>query len=183
MAVVKLKYKKLLLWCLVLIHISLIFSFSLQSATASTAISKGITEKVKSTEKFEEEFKNEKNADGRPRFKEFTAHKLAERESLKFEAIIRKTAHILLFFILGVLINFLVMTYGFKGFVVTILSLLYSGTVAFFDETIQLFTSGRAGLLSDVFIDLLGAALASIFFLIGGLIYEKTKNRRIKMDN
>ncbi len=95
----------------------------------------------------------------------------------------RKVAHFTLFFILGTLINMLLGIYGIKGVFRLISSVLYSGAIAFFDETIQLFLPGRAGEITDILTDSFGAASAAILFIIGGLLYEKYKIRRHKMDS
>lgn len=176
-------YKKIVLWALVILHISLIFSFSLQSAKKSSGISRGFTDKIKSTEQFQEEIKNKKNDDGSYKFEsEHTVKKLAERHYVKFEGLIRKLAHISLFFILGLLISILIRAYGMSWLFCALMSLVFAAAVGFFDETIQLFSVGRAGSLKDVLIDISGAVIASIFFYAGGELYEKIKEKRIKMD-
>jgi len=159
----------------------LIFSFSLQNAEESTVISSGITAKVKSPEKFEEDVKNK--ADDDKKLSENAIKKLAEMDFLKLEGVIRKIAHVTLFFILGMLINFLMAAYGMKKTFCSVISPVFAMSVGFFDETIQLFTVGRAGSLRDVFIDFAGAIIASAFFFAGGKLYEKIKEKRLKMDS
>lgn len=183
MAVVKLKYKKVVLWVVVLLHICLIFSFSLQDASQSTVVSEKFTGSIKSEEKFHHEIAREKNEDGSRKYSDAAADIIAERGFDILEAILRKFAHFSLFFILGSLINGLIGLYGIKGMIRVLSTVLYSGAVAFFDETIQLFSPGRAGKITDVLIDSSGAACAAILFLIGGFIYEKYKIRSRKVDN
>lgn len=183
MAAVKPKFKKIVLWTLVVLHICLIISFSLQDAGRSTVVSEKFTGSIKSEEKFYDELTREKNEDGSRKYSDNTAAAMAEQGFEKLEAFLRKTAHFTLFFILGILINVLIGQYKIKGIVRMLSSILYSGAVAFIDETIQLFSPGRAGRITDVLIDSGGAACAAILFLIGGFIYEKYKVRCLKVDN
>lgn len=177
-------YKKALLWLLLVLHISLIFSFSMQNATKSAGLSRSVTDKIKTTQEIEEELKTAENPDGSPVFRSENAIKIvAERNYITIEYILRKIAHITLFFILGSLINMLLISYGAGGLFGALISLVFAAAVGLFDETIQLFSVGRAGLISDVLIDLGGAAIASTFFFVGGKIYEKNKSRRFKMDS
>ena len=183
MAVVKQKYKKIILWVAVVLHICLIFSFSLQDATQSTVISEKITGSIKSEEKFHHEIAGEKNGDGSKKYSDSVADMMAERGFDLLEAVLRKIAHFSLFFILGILISALISQYEIKGEIRALIVVLYAGAVAFIDETIQIFSPGRAGRLTDVLIDSSGAACAAILFLIGGFLYEKYKIRTSKVDS
>ena len=180
----KFRYKKHILWALVILQIMLIFSFSIQTADQSTVLSEGLTEQVKSREKFENQLAQEKDENGEVRYKnDFTVEMLARRESLKLETIIRKLAHAFLFSLLGLYIILLVREYGISRRISVISAILFSGAIAFSDETIQLFSEGRAGRFTDVCIDIGGAVVAAIIFVVGGLLYEKIKSGRGKMDN
>lgn len=180
----KFRYKKPVLWLLVILQILIIFSFSLQNAKQSTVLSKGITEKVKSREKIEEQIAQEKNKSGERLYKsDYAVEMVAKRQFSILETIIRKLAHAFLFFLLGMLIILLVRAYKIDRKIAAILGILYSGTVAFVDETIQLFSEGRAGRIGDVMIDIGGAAIAAIIFIAGGLLYEKIKSRCSKVDS
>lgn len=177
-------YKKLILWIALVLHISLIFSFSMQNSEQSTVISSGITQKVKTQEKFEQEIIKEKNESGTGKY--ITKNRLevmAERRFAELEGFIRKLAHITLFFILGLLISFLISAYGMSRLFCALTSIVFAAAVGFADETIQMFSVGRAGLVRDVFVDVLGAVVASTFFFAGGIIYEKIKEKRLKMDS
>lgn len=176
MAVVKPKFRVFICWVVLLLHISLIFSFSLQDAEGSTVVSEGLTGKIKTVEEFKADIAEETND-------EATAERLAKNNFLRFEAVIRKVAHFSLFLLLGVYLNLLLGFYGIGGGFRVATSILFAGAIAFFDETIQLFSAGRAGRLTDVLIDTSGAAVAAILFFIGGKIYEKNKKRRINMDS
>ncbi|MBR6523074.1 MAG: VanZ family protein [Clostridia bacterium] len=179
----KQKYKKIVLWTLVALHICLIFSFSLQDAQQSTVVSEKFTDSMKSEEKFHNEVVGEKNDDGSRKYSDAIVDIMAKRRFDILESVLRKVAHFSLFFILGILICALMYQYKIKGITGVLSTVLYSGAVAFIDETIQLFSPGRAGEITDVLIDSSGAACAAILFLIGGLIYEKYKIRRLKVDN
>ena len=168
-------YKKLILWLLLLLHISLIFSFSFQNAEESSRLSREMTSRVKSQEQFI--VSAEKEESNRP------VEIRAKESFLKLEGIMRKLAHIALFFILGILINLLIESYVSGRIFTAAASLIFAAAVAFTDETIQLFSVGRAGLVSDVLIDLIGAVAASTFFIVWGKIYEKNKEKRVKMDS
>ena len=89
----------------------------------------------------------------------------------------------MLFFALGTILMLLLGVYDIKRFAGCALSIMFGVAIGFFDETLQLFTKGRSGELRDIFIDSTGIAVAAIVILIGGLVYEKIKNRRSEMDN
>ena len=183
MAVVKLLYKRIVLWAAVALQITLIFSFSLQNAKESTVLSRWLTDGIKPMESFEQEVSAEKNSKGGQKYHESAVSKVARSKYSKLEHYIRKTAHFTLYFILGALLMLLLETYGIKGGVQGTLSIMFGMAAGFFDETLQLFTKGRSGVLGDVFIDTAGVAVAAIVLLIGGLVYEKIKNRRSEMGN
>lgn len=177
------QYKKLLLWTVLVLHISLIFSFSLQNAKKSSSVSKWFTNNVKTMDAFEQEVAAEKKENGETRYHESVVKKVAKKRYGVIENFIRKGAHFSLFFVLGAILMMLIRVYGIRGIFQSILCLLFGMSVAFFDETLQLFSKGRAGLIGDVFIDTAGVAAAIAVLLIGGLVYEKIKNRRSEMDN
>ncbi len=92
-----------------------------------------------------------------------------------FQFVVRKTAHFMLYFILGMLSFLSVVTYTkisliFRVGISALISLLYSIS----DEIHQLFVSGRSGEVRDVVIDFCGALLAI------GLLWVIVKfNRKI----
>ena len=47
--------------------------------------------------------------------------------------------------------------------------------VPFLDETIQLFTEGRSGQISDVWLDMAGALTGTLLYLAAGQIYLRIK--------
>ncbi len=170
----KLGCKKFVVWAHVLLHSSIIFSFSSQDAVSSSALSEGLTEKIKSEQTIEEEILAEEGAQS----KQNASLKAEERFSL-LESVLRKCAHMFLFFVLGILICILVKVYGLKKIYAKTTVLFAGMAVAFFDETIQLYTPGRSGELRDVMIDTLGVCIGILIFTIGEMLYEK--KRCIKM--
>ena len=180
----KFRYKKQVLWALTILQVLIIFSFSIQSADQSTVLSEGITEQVKSREKFEEQVAQQKDENGEKRYKnDYAVEMIARQESLKLENVIRKFAHAFLFFLLGSYIIFLARAYGISRKISVVVAVLFSGAVTFSDETIQLFSEGRAGRFTDVLIDVGGAVFAATLFIVGGLLYEKIKSGRSKVDS
>ncbi len=79
--------------------------------------------------------------------------------------IIRKLAHFTEYAVLGVLLSLQFANYVkglFRRFIEPALVAL---SVAFVDETIQLFVEGRSGQVSDIWIDLAGASLGILILL------------------
>lgn len=180
----KFRYKKSVLWVLVILQISLIFSFSLQKGDVSSVLSEGITKKIKSKQQLELEISQEKDENGEKLYNnDYAIEKTAERKFNTIEKVIRKMAHAFLFFMLGIFLILLMLSYKTGRKLAIVLSVLFSGTTAFLDETIQLFTEDRAGMFTDVLIDISGAVFAAIIFFVGGLLYEKIKIRRSNMDS
>lgn len=175
--------KKIILWAALLLQIMLIFSFSFQNAEKSTVLSRWVTDNFKTEEEIEQDVVSRTKEDGSARYHESVTKAVASGEYSRLQYTVRKFAHILLFFVLGIIIMLLLKTYGIKGSCGWAVCVMFGMAIGFFDETIQLFIKGRAGLLSDVFIDTAGVAAAAIVFFIGGLIYEKIKIRRAEMDS
>ena len=183
MAVVKPLYKKLILWTALVLQIAIIFSFSLQNSDKSGDISGWFTDGIKSQEKIEMEVAAEKTDNGEPKYHENSVKNVARGKYALLQYYVRKSAHISLFFLLGTILILLLKSYKITGVTGYVSVLLFGTAVGFFDEILQLFTKGRAGLLVDVFIDAVGVVIAIAVFYVGGLVYEKNKNRRTKMDN
>ena len=79
--------------------------------------------------------------------------------------LIRKGAHITEFFILSML-SFQVYKRHFKLKHVLIIVLIHGFLIAAIDETIQTFTSNRAGLFTDVLIDMIGVFLSVLLIFL-----------------
>lgn len=139
----KLSFTIMLLWAAV------IFSFSLQPATASSKLSLGVGHWL--VELLPSAFADKLLA--------------MPREQLDFlHTLLRKTGHLSEYFILGVLsmITFSQTELQHKKWT----GLGFCVLVAAVDETIQLFVSGRSGQVSDVVLDGVGA-LCGILILLG----------------
>lgn len=86
--------------------------------------------------------------------------------------VVRKTAHFLLYFILGLLIISFLKEFGLskKSIIISIIVvLLYACS----DEIHQTFVAGRSGEVLDVLIDTVGGSLATILYY---LIYRRKKH-------
>ncbi len=94
----------------------------------------------------------------------------------QFNNLVRKLAHGGLFFVLGILLVCALVKMGIKDpktyFLAFLFCLLYSGS----DELHQLFVPGRSGQLTDIVIDVSGAAVGiGIYWL-----YWRKKNHKRK---
>ena len=78
------------------------------------------------------------------------------------EHIIRKMAHFAEYFLMGVLLWNCLRFYMLTGKLWLVLQLWLITVIPLTDETIQLFSEGRAGMISDVWLDVSGAALGSL---------------------
>lgn len=180
----KLKYKKLILWTLTILQICVIFSFSLQNDVKSSSLSEPLTEKIKGHEEIKQELNEKKDETGEKLYKSKSAVEMVAKSRFeKVEYLIRKCAHLFIFFVLEILIFMLISCYGVNKFITVLSGFLFSIAVAFVDETIQLFVPGRAGQFIDVLVDTSGAVLGAILFIFGGFLYEKFKTRRLKVDS
>ena len=95
---------------------------------------------------------------------------LGVTETLTMTFIVRKTAHLLEYTVLGVIASGLARRGWGSGHLRGRLALVVAAIVPVVDETIQLFVPGREGQVRDVCIDLLGIAL--------GLLIARAVTRR-----
>lgn len=115
------------------------------------------------------------------KFTETILHrKLTSEEKEKYiersVKVVRKTAHFLLYFILGLLIVSFLKEFGLnkKSIIISIIVvLLYACS----DEIHQTFVAGRSGEVLDVLIDTIGGSLATILYY---LIYRRKKHEQEK---
>lgn len=85
------------------------------------------------------------------------------KSSLTF--LVRKSAHVFLYFVLGILTaNFLV-SYKLKAKLVYIYSLIFVFVYAITDEIHQLFVAGRSGEVRDVLMDTVAGAVGIALYL------------------
>jgi VanZ family protein len=88
------------------------------------------------------------------------------------ELVVRKSAHFLAYFILGVLIFNVVKEYISTTKHAILWSIAVAAIYACTDEIHQLYISGRSGQLGDVLIDTTGAALGIIIYIGVLLLYR-----------
>ena len=85
-----------------------------------------------------------------------------------FHVLIRMGGHVFQYFIFGYITLWVMLIYHLKWY--NISRTMY---VMILDETIQLFTPGRAGELFDIILDSIGVILAVLFFLFTKQIFKK----------
>lgn len=130
--------KKLIKLILVILWMLLIFSFSNQKAEDSSKLSDGIIVKVANVF-IDEELSTEKQ----------------EEILEKYTTIVRKTAHFVIYLILGILVINLFIEYDIKHLI--LISLLVCLLYSISDEFHQLFIDGRSGEIRDIIIDTIGS--------------------------
>lgn len=82
------------------------------------------------------------------------------------EHIIRKCAHFCEYAVFGALLTHSLNQAGKAGQLRIQLQILLTAAVPFVDETIQLFTPGRSSQVSDVWLDIGGAAAGTAVFIL-----------------
>ena len=94
--------------------------------------------------------------------------------------MVRKSAHIFLYFVLGILIANLLASYKLKSKFVYVYSLMLVFVYAVTDEIHQLFVAGRSGEGRDVLIDSIAGALGIAMYLgLRGLCRTSNKTKNI----
>ena len=149
MRIINIFSKRTIYLLLTLLWVAVIFSFSLQPATTSSEVSRGVGEWLVET------------------FAPFLSERLEAMpvEQLEFlHTLLRKAGHFSEFFVLGVLAMLSVLQTKVRYRLLSALS--FCALVAAVDETIQLFVSGRSGQVTDVMLDGVGA-LCGIAVLMG----------------
>ena len=139
------KIKKLSL-AVVVIWMALIFILSSQPAEQSDKLSTGITKiYIKATQNI-------------------IPNTIIDTE--KLHPVIRKNAHVFFYLVLGVSIINILRRSGVCGYKRAVVAFLICTIFAISDELHQLFVSGRAGQVEDVFIDTVGASVGISVYLI-----------------
>ena len=152
------KKSKLFSWILVITWMAFIYFLSSQPASESIILSSGITNRLYN----------------------LLILIFSNIEIDVFHIFIRKSAHFIIYLILGILL--MNATYKnnnlyFKNILIALLvSILYAVT----DEIHQLFVLGRAGQLIDVFIDTTGSIVGVFIF---NILHKITFHRREKYEN
>jgi len=85
------------------------------------------------------------------------------KSSLTF--LVRKSAHIFLYFVLGILTANLLVAYKIRANLVYVYSLAFVFVYAITDEIHQLFVAGRSGEVRDVLIDTVAGAVGIALYL------------------
>ena len=139
--------KKIIKLTLVNLLMLLIFSFSNQKAKDSSKLSDGIIVKVANV------FVNKKLS-------------VEKQEEIleKYTTIVRKTAHFVIYLILGILVINLFIEYDIKHLI--LISLLVCLLYSISDEFHQLFIDGRSGEIRDIIIDTIGSLTGIISYYI-----------------
>ena len=139
--------KKIIKLILVILWMLLIFSFSNQKAEDSSKLSDGIIVKVANV------------------FVDKALSKEKQEEILeKYTTIVRKTAHFVIYLILGILVINLFIEYDIKHLI--LISLLVCILYSVSDEFHQLFIDGRSGEIRDIIIDTIGSLTGIISYYI-----------------
>lgn len=95
-----------------------------------------------------------------------------------FNAIVRKVAHMAEYAALSLPVYYFISTFDMKKWLKYILPFLITVLYAASDEIHQLFIPGRAGKITDVFIDSVGAVLGILFIILLNIITEKIRNKK-----
>ena len=155
--------KKIILAILVILWMGLIFFFSNQKSVQSDKVSNGVISKVIDV------IEHIKGS-------EFTDNEL---DMIYDYAVtpVRKTAHFLIYTVLGILVFNLIKQYKAKIKEIIIISILICLFYACIDEFHQLFVYGRSGELRDVLIDTLGS-IFGIFIIY--MIIKKSMEVKVQ---
>lgn len=150
--------KRTITFILLLLWMSLIFYFSNQSSTHSDSVSNGLMNRIIC---FTENIINYEFTDG-------------EIENIYKYGIVplRKSAHFILYFILGTLCFNFINQFKVEKKKIIIISLLICVLYACSDEIHQLLIPGRSGEIRDVLIDSIGSILGIL------LIYKFINRKR-----
>ena len=92
--------------------------------------------------------------------------------------IVRKLAHFTEFTAIGMLLT--TCAYSFDRFTVYV---FFAGlAAAVTDETIQLFSEGRSGQISDVLLDFSGIVLGTAVMLLFYFVYQRIRRKKMKHE-
>ena len=156
------KYKRFILWLLVILWMGIIFFLSAQTSAESSGLS-GQTIRTLI-----------------PIFMpEFIDMSQAQQNEIvaNLQNIVRKMAHILIYLILGILCMCALSTYNLRLKVKIFASLIIGTVYAVTDELHQLFVDGRGGQLSDICIDFCGVLLGVL--VVVGVQWIRGRKRSI----
>ncbi|SCY79696.1 VanZ family protein [Alkaliphilus peptidifermentans] len=101
----------------------------------------------------------------------------AQANPVIIEFLLRKIAHVFVFFSLTIVLFFLLNQYTYKTYSAVLISFFTATTIAALDEFRQSFTDGRVSSLIDVGIDLIGITMATLLILFSLFITKKSKQK------
>lgn len=95
----------------------------------------------------------------------------------------RKSAHIIAYFILGILLYSIIKTYKLTTKRTIVLCIVLACFYAIFDELHQLFVPGRSGEIRDVLIDTIAASAGVGIYYISSKIRQNYKMSKDRIQN
>ena len=152
---------KVISWIAVILWMSLIFYLSHQPAAKSSELSSSVTEVIINT-----------------------IEKAAPKVKIKkgdFNHIVRKSAHLVYYLVLGILALNALRRSGMYGYKSILLALLICILYAISDEVHQIFVSGRSGEIKDVIIDSTGSGVGILAYLGVSWIAGKMNRKAVRM--
>jgi VanZ family protein len=139
------------LWVLAIVYYIVINTFSVTPAAVSRAESQSV---INAVEKVTEAVQHKSESKGFLGLSDKAFHKL-----------VRKTAHVINFFILAFLHCMLFFSYSREKLITVLLALFVGLCGAALDEMTQFFVAGRSAQISDVLIDFVGTIFGCVFFV------------------
>ena len=94
------------------------------------------------------------------------------------EHIVRKCAHFGEYFILGMLLPHSLNCTRLNSQGRVLGQLCLTAVFPLIDETLQLFTPGRSGQISDVWLDMGGELAGTVLFILVALLFRRTRQKR-----
>ena len=107
----------------------------------------------------------------------------AQENPIIIEFLLRKLAHIVVFFVITIALFFLLHQYIKSSALAVGLSFLGATGLAVLDEYRQSFVDGRVGSLIDVFIDLIGITLATGLIIFALFITQAGRDRFLRRSS
>lgn len=157
------KYYLIVAWFLVIAWMGTIFYLSHQPANTSSELSSGITQIVVGIIE--------------------TIIPFIEIDLDVWHFLIRKSAHFIAYFLLGIFIVHALIVSRMQVFQSGLLAIIISLLYAISDEIHQLYIPGRSGEVRDVIIDTLGASTGVLLFVLCVLVFERRQQKKRKTDN
>ncbi len=99
------------------------------------------------------------------------------------EHLVRKMAHFTEFSLFGILLWNCLRVYRLPQRLWLMMQLWLATLIPLIDETFQLFTEGRAGQVSDVWLDISGVMFGSLCMIAAWYLWKKWKEKKDNKDN